>query len=72
MRIWFPNNAIATITNMAEQGVLIVDKTIQKEMGGIVDYEEDFWYILLSQNNLKSQGYGIIEKIKKITSFLWF
>ena len=50
---------------MAEQGVLIVDKTIQKEMGGIVDYEEDFWYILLSQNNLKSQGYGIIEKIKK-------
>ena len=55
---------------MAEQGVLIVDKTIQKEMGGIVDYEEDFWYILLSQNNLKSQGYGFIEKIKKITSFL--
>ena len=50
---------------MAEQGVLIVDKTIQKEMGGIVDYEEDFWYIPLSQNNLKSQEHGVIEKIKK-------
>ena len=64
-RIGFPNNGIDTFTNMAEQGTLIVDKTIQREMGGIVDYEEDFWYIPLSQNNLKSQEHGVIEKIKK-------
>ena len=58
-RIGFPNNGIDTFTNMAEQGVLIVDKTIQREMGGIVDYEKDFWYIPYSHNNLKSQKYDV-------------
>ena len=64
-RIGFPNNGIDTFTSMAEQGLLIVDKTIQREMGGIVDYEEDFWYIPYSQNNLKAQKYGVTETIKE-------
>ena len=54
-RIGFPNNGIDTFTNMAKQGVLIVDKTIKREMGGIVDYKKDFWYIPYSQRNIKSQ-----------------
>ena len=64
-RIGFPNNGIDTFTNMAEQGILIVDKTIQREMGGIVDYEEDFWYIPYNQNSLESQNYDVTKKINE-------
>ena len=60
-RIGFPNNGIDTFTNMAEQGILIVDKTVQRVMGGTVDYEKDYWYIPYSQNNLKTQEYSVIE-----------
>ena len=60
-RIGFPNNGIDTFTNMAEQGILIVDKTVQRVMGGTVDYEKDYWYIPLSQNNLKTQEYIVIK-----------
>tara|TARA_B100000212_G_scaffold90457_1_gene66397 strand:- start:87 stop:1499 length:1413 start_codon:yes stop_codon:yes gene_type:complete len=60
-RIGFPNNGIDTFTNMAEQGIHIVDKTVQRVMGGTVDYEKDLWYIPYSQNNLKTQKYGVIE-----------
>ncbi len=62
-RIGFPNNGIDTFTNMAEQGILIVDKTVQRMMGGTVDREKDFWYIPYSQNNLKTQKYGVTETI---------
>ena len=64
-RIGFPNNGIDTFTNMAEQGILIVDKTVQRMMGGTVDLEKDFWYIPYSQNNLKTQKYGVTETIEE-------
>ena len=64
-RIGFPNNGIDTFTNMAEQGILIVDKTVQRMMGGTVDREKDFWYIPYSQNNLKTQKYGVTETIEE-------
>ena len=44
-RIGFPNNGIDTFTNMAEKGILVADKTIQKQVGGRIDYERDCWYI---------------------------
>ena len=44
-RIGFPNNGIDTFTNMAEIGILVADKTIQKQVGGRIDYERDCWYI---------------------------
>ena len=64
-RIGFPNYGIDTFTNMAEQGILIVDKTVQRVMGGTLDYEKDFWYIPHSQNKLKSQKYDVTETIEE-------
>ena len=64
-RTGFPNNGIDTFTNMAEKGILVADRTIQEQIGGIVDYEEDFWYIPYNQNSLKSQKYGVTEIINE-------
>ena len=44
-RIGFPNNGIDTFTNMAEQGILVADRTIQEQMGGEIDHQKDCWYI---------------------------
>ncbi|GIR89520.1 MAG: hypothetical protein CM15mP87_10120 [Candidatus Neomarinimicrobiota bacterium] len=53
------NNGIDTL--QIWQGILIVDKTVQRVMGGTVDYEKDYWYIPYSQNNLITQEYSVIE-----------
>ena len=44
-RIGFPNNGIDTFINMAEKGILVVDRTIQEQMGGKINYEQDCWFI---------------------------
>ena len=41
----FPNDGLDNFTNMAEKGLLICDRVIQDEIGGIVDLEEDTWTI---------------------------
>ena len=44
-RIGFPNNGIDTFINMADKGILVADKTIQEQMGGKIDHEQDCWFI---------------------------
>ena len=41
----FPNNGIDTFENMALQGVFIVDKIVQSELGGGVDKLKNTWWI---------------------------
>ena len=41
----FPNNGLDTFDNMARIGMSIVDRVVQEEMGGILNFEEDAWYI---------------------------
>jgi hypothetical protein len=41
----FPNNGIDTFENMANTGVLIVDRVVTEEMGGILDNEKGLWVI---------------------------
>lgn len=44
-RINFPNDGIYTFTEMAENGIYIVDRAVQEEMNGGVDLQKDVWYI---------------------------
>lgn len=41
----FPDDGIDTFDNMAEKGVFIVDRVVQKQMGGGIDLEKNVWYI---------------------------
>jgi hypothetical protein len=41
----FPNNGIDTFENMANTGVLIVDRVVTEEMGGKLDKEKGLWVI---------------------------
>jgi len=41
----FPNGGIDSFSNMAEQGVYIIDRVVQEEMGGGVDLKSNVWYI---------------------------
>ena len=44
-RVGFPNNGIDTFENMAQQGVHVIDRVVQEEMGGGIDLQKDFWYV---------------------------
>ena len=41
----FPNNGIDTFEDMAEKGVLVIDRVVQEEMRGTVNLKEDTWII---------------------------
>jgi hypothetical protein len=41
----FPNDGIDTFDAMAENGLLVVDRVVQEEMGGVVDLANDQWLI---------------------------
>jgi hypothetical protein len=44
-RTGFPNNGIDNFNDMAKKGVLIVDRVVEEEMGGKVDFKKDVWYL---------------------------
>ena len=41
----FPNNGLDTFPDMAARGVLIIDRIVSEELGGIVDREAEVWLI---------------------------
>jgi hypothetical protein len=41
----FSNNGIDTFSNMAEKGILIIDRVVQEQMGGSIDFNKNVWYI---------------------------
>jgi hypothetical protein len=41
----FPNDGIDTFENMAEIGVLVIDRVVKEEMRGTVNMKEDIWII---------------------------
>jgi len=41
----FPRNGIDTFKRMAEEGIFIIDRVIQDELGGGVDLKNNLWYI---------------------------
>lgn len=52
-RINFSNNGIYTFEEMAQTGVLIVDRVVKEEMNGDVDLENDVWKIPLNELKIK-------------------
>lgn len=49
----FPNGNDSFL-RMAEEGVFIIDRVVQEEMGGGVDLEKDVWYIPDTGSNILS------------------
>lgn len=43
----FPNSGIDTFPAMADKGLLVIDRVVTEEMGGVVDAERDEWIIPL-------------------------
>ena len=41
----FKNDGIDTFSNMASNGLLVIDEVVTKEMGGRVNHENDVWII---------------------------
>ncbi|MDC0957698.1 ADP-ribosylglycohydrolase family protein, partial [Flavobacteriaceae bacterium] len=41
----FKNDGIDTFSNMASDGLLVIDEVVTKEMGGRVNHENDVWII---------------------------
>lgn len=43
----FPNDGIDSFENMAEKGLIVIDRVVKEEMGGIIDLEKNVWIIPL-------------------------
>jgi hypothetical protein len=41
----FPNNGIDTFENMAQKGIEIIDRVVQEESKGSVDFKKNVWII---------------------------
>ena len=41
----FPNDGIDTFENMAHKGLIVTDRVVTEEMGGIIDLKENIWII---------------------------
>lgn len=44
-RTGFPNDGIDTFGNMADKGMLVVDRVVQELIGGRVELKKDVWYV---------------------------
>ncbi len=46
----FPNDGIDSFENMAAIGLLIIDRVVEEEIGGLVDLKKNEWIIPLTEN----------------------
>jgi hypothetical protein len=53
----FPNNGMDTFENMAEKGILIIDKVVVEEMHGTIDASKNAWHIPGAKSDLKKAEY---------------
>ncbi|MDA7686695.1 ADP-ribosylglycohydrolase family protein [Pseudomonadales bacterium] len=54
----FDNNGIDNFTDMAEQGITIVDRVVTQQMGGQVDVNAGFWLIPKAGMKIKEAQYS--------------
>ena len=47
----FPNDGMDTFENMAKNGIYIIDRVVQEELGGGIDLQNDIWYIPVNDDN---------------------
>jgi len=40
-----------TFENMAKNGIYIIDRVVQEELGGGIDLQNDIWYIPVNDDN---------------------
>ena len=46
----FPNEGIDSFEKMAEKGLIVTDRVVKEEMGGIIDLEKNIWIIPLKDS----------------------
>ena len=49
----FPNGGIDTFEDMAEKGLIIIDRVVMEEMGGGLDRKKNVWYIPQKEPGVK-------------------
>ena len=47
----FPNDGIDTFENMAKKGLMVIDRVVKEEMGGIIDLKRNKW--IISRSSIK-------------------
>jgi len=47
----FPDDGIDTFENMAQKGLIVTDRVVKEEIGGIIDPEKNIWIIPLKTGN---------------------
>lgn len=50
----FPNEGLDSFARMAAEGVAIIDRVVEEEMGGWVDRENDTWHIPVSPSGIQA------------------
>jgi hypothetical protein len=48
----FPNDGIDTFENMAQKGLIVTDRVVTEEMGGIIDLKKNIW--IITQSSIKA------------------
>ena len=48
----FPNDGIDTFENMAKNGLIVTDRVVTEEMGGIIDLKKNIW--IITQSSIKA------------------
>ena len=48
----FPNDGIDTFENMAKKGLIVTDRVLTEEMGGIIDLKKNIW--IITQSSIKT------------------
>jgi hypothetical protein len=48
----FPNDGIDTFENMAKKGLIVTDRVVTEEMGGIIDLKKNIW--IITQSSIKA------------------
>ena len=48
----FPNDGIDTFENMAKKGLMLTDRVVTEEMGGIIDLKKNMW--IIPQTSIKA------------------
>ena len=46
----FPNEGIDSFEKMAEKGLIVTDRVVREELGGVIDLEKNIWIIPLKDN----------------------
>ena len=61
----FPNDGIDTFENMSQRGLIVTDRVVKEEIGGIIDTEENMWLIPIKPRDNQNKKASILPDYQK-------